>query len=426
MPQDVYIIGAAMTRFGKHLEKGVKVLTGEVLELVLRNSGCDRRDIEAAWFANSGWGYHSFQHSIRGQVALSANGLDGIPIVNVENACASGSTALHSAWAAVRAGLYDCVLAIGVEKMYDSDRAKTMMFFMSGADVEELPEFISRFQEEERLRKNKVARQRGLEAPEEKPGGHSAFMDLYSIGARMHMEKYGTTQRQLAVIAAKAHNNSVHNPYAQFTFPMTVEEVLADREVSWPLTRAMCAPIGDGAAAAIVCSERFLRKRGSARAVRIRASVLRSGTRSGQSDICARASEAAYNMAGLGPEDVDVVELHDATAFGELHQTEQMGFCPLGEGGPFAESGATVIGGRIPVNPSGGLIARGHPIGGSGLAQIFELVTQLCGEAGARQVQGARIALAENGGGFLGAGEAAMAIHILERVQEQRGRGGLR
>lgn len=416
MAQDVYIIGTAMTKFGKYIEKGMKVLTGEALELVLKDCGLERRDMEAAWFSNSGWGYHSFQHAVRGQVALSANGLEGIPIINVENACASGSTALHSAWAVVKAGIYDCVLAIGAEKMYDNDRAKTMMFFMSGSDVEELTSFMAKFQEEERLRREKEAKEKGIEVPKERPGGHSAFMDLYSIGARLHMEKYGTTQRQLACIASKAHNNSVHNPLAQFTFPMTVEEVLSDREVSYPLTRAMCAPVGDGAAAAVLCSERYLKKRGSARAIRIRASVLRSGTRVGESDICTRASKAAYGMAGLGPEDIDVVELHDATAFGELHQTEQMGFCPVGEGGPFAESGATAIGGKIPVNPSGGLIARGHPVGGSGLAQIYELVGQLHGEAGPRQVQRARIALAENGGGFLGRGEAAMGIHILERI----------
>ena len=416
MAQDVYIIGTAMTKFGKHLEKGIKTLTGEALDLVLKDCGLERKDMEAAWFSNGGWGYHSFQHAIRGQVALSANGLEGIAIVNVENACAGGSTALHSAWAAVKAGIYDCVLAIGAEKMYDNDRAKTMMFFMSGADVEELPAFMAKFQEEERLRREKEAHEKGIEPPKEQPGGHSAFMDLYSIGARMHMDRYGTTQRQLACIAAKAHKNSVNNPYAQFTFPMTVEEVLSDREVSYPLTRAMCAPVGDGAAAAVLCSERFLKERAPGRAIRIRASVLRSGTREGESDICARASKAAYEMAGLGPQDIHVVEVHDATAFGELHQTEQMGFCPLGEGGPFAESGDTAITGKIPVNPSGGLIARGHPLGASGLAQIFELTGQLYGEAGPRQVQGARIALAENGGGFLGRGEAAMGIHILEKI----------
>ena len=416
MSQDVYIIGTAMTKFCKYLEKGVKTLAGEALDLVLKDAGLSRGDIEAAWFSNSGWGYHSFQHAVRGQVALSANGLEGLPIVNVENACASGSTALHSAWAAVKAGIYDCVLALGAEKMYDADKAKTMMMFMSGSDVEELSVFMEKFREAEQKRKEKEAHEKGLEPPKPGGGGHSAFMDLYSIGARMHMEKYGTTQRQYAVIAAKAHMNSVMNPYAQYTFPMTVEEVLADREVSFPLTRAMCAPVGDGAAAVILCGEKFLKRRGTRRSLRIRASVLKSGTRTGDNDICARASRAAYEMAGLGPEDIHVVEVHDATAFGELHQCEQMGFCPVGEGGPFAESGATAIGGKIPINPGGGLIARGHPVGASGLAQVFELAAHLNGEAGKRQVTGARMALAENGGGFLGTGEAAMAVHILEKV----------
>lgn len=417
MSEDVYIVGAGMTKFGKYLEKSVKALTGEALGLVLSDCGLELEDIEAAWFSNSSWGISSFQHCIRGQVALSANGLQGLPVTNVENACAGASTALNSAWMAVKAGQFDCVLAIGVEKLYDNDRSKTMYGFISGTDVEVTLDMIARFQEEERRKREEQGRLEGKEAAKEKPGGHSAFMDLYALGARMHIDRFGTTQRQLAVIAAKAHNNSTLNPLAQYTFPMTVEEVLADREVAWPLTRAMCAPIGDGAAAAVVCSESFLRKKGFSNPVRIRASVLKSGTRQGENDICGRASRAAYDMAGIGPEDVDVVELHDATAFGELYQTEQMGFCPIGEGGPFAESGATSLGGRIPVNPSGGLMARGHPIGASGLAQIYELVTHLRGNAGKRQVEGCRIAMAENGGGFLGRGEAAMAIHILEKVK---------
>ena len=416
MGENVYIIGTGMIKFGKYLEKGIKALTGEALELVIRDCGLSRDDIEAAWFSNSAWGFQ-FQHCIRGQVALSANGLEGIPITNVENACASASTALNSAWMAIKSGQFDCVLAIGVEKLYSTDRSQVMAGFISGTDVEVTMQMIAKFQEEERKKKEEQAKQLGQEAAKEKPGGHSAFMDLYAMGARIHMDRYGTTARQLAVIAAKAHNNSTLNDLAQYTFPMTVDEVLADREVAWPLTRAMCAPIGDGAAAAIICSERFLKKLGNKRSVRIRASVLKSGKREGENDICGRASNAAYAMAGLGPEDIHVAEVHDATAFGELYQTEQMGFCPIGEGGPFAESGATAIGGKIPVNPSGGLMARGHPIGASGLAQIYELVTHLRGEAGKRQVQGCRTAMAENGGGFLGQGEAAMAIHILERVK---------
>lgn len=411
MSDNIYIIGVGMIKFGKYLDKSVKDLTGEALRDVVRDADVSMDDIEAAWFSNSQWGMYAFQHCIRGQVALSAHGLDRISIVNVENACASGSTALHSAWTAIKAGLYDCTLAIGVEKLFDEDRKMVMKGFMAGTDVEETTRLIEKIKSEQ---KQKASAEKGDTG---KSRGHSVFMDFYARGARLHMEAYGTTQHQLAVIAAKAHNNSALNPLAQYTFPMTVEQVMADRAVAFPLTRAMCAPIGDGAAAAILCSERYLKKHGINRAVKIRASVLKSGTRSGLPDVYQRASKAAYEAAGLGPQDIDVAEVHDATAFGELYQYEKLGFCPEGEGGPFAESGATLIGGKIPVNTSGGLISRGHPIGASGLAMAHELTTQLRGEGGKRQVENARIALAENGGGTLGVGEAAMAIHIFEKAR---------
>ncbi|MBW2140402.1 MAG: thiolase family protein [Deltaproteobacteria bacterium] len=294
---------------------------------------------------------------------------------------------------------------------------KNLDGFISGTDVEETRQLIKQIQEEakqKRKQEEKEAKEKGIELPPEK--SHSVFMDFYARGARDHMAKYGTTQRQLAVIAAKAHNNSTLNPLAQYTFPQTVEQVMADREVAFPLTRAMCAPVGDGSAAAIVCSESFLKKHPSARAVLIRASVMQSGNKLGVNDASIRAAKLGFEMAGVGPEDIHVMEVHDATAFGELHQVEQLGFCPVGEGGPFAESGATSLGGKIPVNPSGGLISRGHPIGASGLAQTYELVTHLRGEAGKRQVENAKIAMAENGGGTIGGGEAAMAIHIYEKI----------
>jgi acetyl-CoA acetyltransferase len=414
MSENVYIIGVGMIKFGKYLEKSIKDLTGETLSLVIKDGDLTLDDIEAAWFANSSWGINSFQHCIRGQVALSANGLEKIPIINVENACAGASTALHAAWTAVKAEIYNCVLAIGVEKLYDEDRKKVMQGFIAGTDVEETTRLIDEWKKQQRKKKQE-ARKEGEKAGSEKPGDHTIFMDFYAMGARWHMQQYGTTQRQLAVIAAKAHNNSILNPLAQYTFPMTVEQVLEDREVAYPLTRAMCAPIGDGAAAAIICSEKYLKQHPAKRAVLIRASVLKSGTRSGKSDICDRTVKTAYDMARLGPADIQIAELHDATAFGELYLTEKLGFCPEGQGGPFAESGATDLGGRIPVNTSGGLISRGHPIGASGLAQIYELVTQLRGEAGKRQVRNPRIAMTENGGGTLGLGEAAVAIHILEK-----------
>jgi acetyl-CoA acetyltransferase len=411
MSDPVYILGTGMLKFGRHLDRSIKSLAGEALALVCADAGIPMERIGAAWFSNSLWGLFSGQHCIRGQVALSANGLDRIPVINVENGCAGGSTALHSAVTAVKAGLYDCVLAMGAEKVYDQDREKVMRAFASGADVEIIEQFVRALN----AQKKKEHRDEEKKGRDEKKEGHSSFMDLYAAGARMHMDIYGLTQRQLAAVAAKSHGNSALNPLAQYTFPMTVDDVLADRVVSYPLTRAMCAPIGDGAAAAIVCSASFLRQCSNERAVRVRASVMQSGRLTGASDISKRTAKLAYDMAGAGPDDIGVAEIHDATVFGEIYQSEQLGFCPEGEGGVIAEQGKTSLSGSIPLNPSGGLISRGHPIGASGLAQIHELVTQLRGEAGKRQVPNPRLALAENGGGFIGMGEASMAIHILEK-----------
>ena len=413
MSDTVYVLGVGMTKFGKYLDKSIKTLTGEALERVLSDCELARDDLEAAWFANSYWGMYTMQHGIRGQVALSANGLEAVPITNLENACGGGSSALHGAWTAVKAGLYDCVLALGAEKIYDTDRAKMMLSFATGSDVDEWTKTAERFKANEPKSGGKESARGADETGKEKKG-YSPAMDMYASGARRAMKEHGLTQRQLAVVAAKAHNNSVLNPLAQYTFPMTVEEVLADREVAYPLTRAMCAPVGDGAAAAVLCSERFLRRRSSRRAVAIRASILRSGRREGGRDTGPRAAKAAYEEAGIGPEDVEVAEVHDATAYGEVEVCEELGFCPVGEGGAFAESGVTAIDGQLPINTGGGLIARGHPVGATGLAQLFELTTQLRGEAGKGQVHSPRIALAENGGGLLGSGPAAVCVHVLE------------
>ncbi|MFX1449313.1 MAG: thiolase family protein [Promethearchaeota archaeon] len=414
MSDKVYVYSVGMIKFGKYLEKGIKKLIGEALGSLQKDFDLGFDEIEAAWFSNSGWGMRDNQHSIRGQVALSANGIDKIPITNVENACAGGSTAFHAAWTAIKAGLYDCTLAIGVEKLYDEDRKRVMEGFITGTDVEVTTKFIEQLKKWAEKQKEKKVKTQGVDEKKGKKGGHSAFMDLYAMAARNHMKKYGTTQKQLAEVAAKNHTNSSLNPLAQYNFPMTVEQVLEDYEVAYPLTRSMCAPIGDGAAAAIICSEKFLKQHLNPRSVLIRASVLKSGSWK-KDDIAQRAAATAYEMAGLDPKEINVAEVHDATAFGEIHQIEQMRFCPIGKGGPFTESGATKIGGKIPVNTSGGLLSRGHPIGASGLAQIYELVTQLRGEAGERQVK-AKIALAENGGGNIGPGEAALCIHILEKL----------
>jgi len=388
-------------------------MANEAVQLVLDDAGLEKDDIQAAYVSNTFWGMFSNQHSIRGEFMLWDVGLKGIPIVNCENACAGASTALHLGYMAVRSGMYDVVMALGSEKITHENKALSLSAYATCMDVENFESHINMFME---LNKKLDFRLPDGETP---PGeGRSIFMDAYAMGARWHMKTFGTTQRQLAAICAKNHWHGSMNPKAQYQENMTVEDVLAAKPVTYPLTRPMCAPVGDGAAAAILCSENYLKKLSGARPVRIRASVLGSGTDRDLDgvDIGERLSKQAYEIAGLGPDGIDLAELHDATAYGELHQYEAMGFCPLGEGGPFAESGATRLGGAIPVNTSGGLECRGHPIGASGLAQIHEVVCQLRGEAGKRQVKGARIGLTENGGGNLGVEEASMTIHILEKV----------
>ena len=425
----VYVIGVGMIKFGKNFDKTMKSMTGEALELAIKDCDLNSKEIEAAWFSNSGWGMAEFQHCIRGQVALSANGIDKIPITNIENACAGGSTAFQGAWMSIKANVYDCALAIGTEKMYYQRPSKrksssgkrssgggSMAGFLAGTDVERTRKLIAQLKKQIQEGNEKAAKEKGDDQKQKKKE-HSMFMDFYAMASRNHMKRYGTTQRQLAAIAAKNHNNSTMNPLAQYTFPQTIEQVMEDYVVAFPLTRAMCAPIGDGSAAAILCSEKFLDQHPNLRdrAVLIRASILKSGSWK-KDKICKRASDAAYEMSGLGPEEIHVAEVHDATAFGELHIIEQLGFCPVGKGGPFVEEGATELDGKIPVNPSGGLLARGHPIGASGIAQIYELITQLRGEAGKRQVKDPKIALAENGGGNIGSGEAALCVHIFEKI----------
>jgi acetyl-CoA acetyltransferase len=231
------------------------------------------------------------------------------------------------------------------------------------------------------------------------------------------MDTFGTTQRQMAAVASKNHFHSSLNPLSQFRNDMSVDEVMNSRLISWPLTLPMCAPISDGAAAAVVCSKDALSRFDISRAVRVHACELGTGRdrdpAAFDQHVSRLTSLRAYEKAGVGPEDMSVAEVHDASAFAEIQHTENLGFCAYGEGGPLVESGATRLGGHIPVNPSGGLESKGHPIGASGLGQIYELGVQVRGEAGGRQVEGVQFAIAENGGGFHGVEEAAVCITIL-------------
>ncbi len=465
--RNAFVIGVHTIQFGKYLQKSIKDLSTETVNGCLKDAEMDQKDIQALWFSNSGWGNTKGQDCIRGQVALRPMGMDTIPITNVENACASGSTAFHHAWLGVSSGLYDVTMAVGAEKLYLSNKTATFAGFLGGIDIEncvEIAEGLSDFTLTDEDKKNIESFKRKYQstpdktasAPKKKKplkatlkelkdtivvgialgekigydtvnrmrkyssGDHSPFMDIYGYAARQHMKKYGSTVEQLASIASKTHFNSTLNPNAQYRFEVPVEKILADRIISFPITRSMCAPIGDGAASAIVCSEEIVKRLGlSSQAVKIRASILGSGKHYPDGtegpDIGERLANAAYEKAGVGPEDINLAEVHDATSFGELIQAENLGFCEKGMGGVLAEQGETALTGKIPINTSGGLTSRGHPIGASGLAQIHELVTQLRGRAEKRQVENPVLAMGENGGGALGTEEAAMCMHILEK-----------
>ena len=333
-------------------------------------------------------------------------------MINVEGGCATASMALHGAWKDILSGEADFSLAIGVEKTFVPDDARrTMEIFEGGIDQLDPAEWMVYYQD--------AGAQAGKPFAPNAAGG-TLFMDTYAMQAAWHMKAHGTTREQIAVGASKNHAMGALNPKAQYRFEITAEQVLADREVSWPLTRSMCAPIGDGAAAALLCSARALQTmppRVRERAVRVRASVLTGGKyrRLDEPGLSRVAAERAYARAGIGPSDVDVAEVHDATSFCEIYQAEMLGFCDIGQGGAFVGGGHSTLGGRTPINLSGGLVSKGHPVGATGLSMIYELTAQLRGECGARQVTGADIALAENGGGVIGFEEAACAVTLLQR-----------
>jgi len=410
---DVFIAGVGMTPLGKFPNLSVKQLTHMAVTQALMDAGASMTQIEAAWFSNSRQGQMEGQNSIRGQCALRAMGFESIPIVNVENACCSSSTGLNQAFAALRAGLADIALVVGAEKMFYPEKKELMLqAFRGGWDVHAEAET-------ERLL---LSLGEGVKIPPEAAadtGPRSVFMDIYAAVARQHMSLHGTTQRQIACVAAKSHWHSTMNPLAQYQQDMSADEVLADKTISWPLTRSMCAPLSDGAAAVVLCSERKLHLLNEHRAVRVLASALASGSNRNPHDLSRHigrvAADRAYEQAEIAPDDIDLAEVHDATSFAEILHVENLRLCEPGEGGRMAERGDTRLGGRMPVNTSGGLVSKGHPIGATGAIQIHELVTQLRGEAGKRQVRNARFAVAENGGGFYGAEEAATVVTILAR-----------
>jgi acetyl-CoA acetyltransferase len=410
MKMNAYVAGVGMTRFGKFLERGLKSLGEEAVTQALADAGVGTADIQAAWVGNAAAGLVTGQECIRGQVVLRKAGIGQIPIINVENACASASTAFNQACAMVSAGLYDTVLALGVEKLYDEDKQKSFAAFSGAVDVEAMVEIMAN------LKKNAEA-----SGASKASGGagknRSMFMDIYASAARNHMKTYGTTVEQFAGVSAKNSFHGSLNERAQFREALTIEDVLQSPMIAEPLTRPMCSPIGDGAAAVVVVSEKKAKELGLKNAVRVHACALHSGwdRAPGEAGVAEYAANLAYNEAGVGPEDLSVIELHDASAPAEIMAYESLGLCGKGEGGKLISDGVTRLGGRLPVNTSGGLLRKGHPVGATGIAQIVELAEQLQGRAGKRQVEGAKLALAHNGGGSLGTDAAALCVTILGR-----------
>jgi acetyl-CoA acyltransferase len=386
----VVVAGIGQTVFGKFLDTSVRSLAEEALQLAACDAAIDPERIEIVYFANALSGLITGQETIRGQVALRHTGLMGKPIVNVDNACASGSSAFQLAWLSVASGQVDVALAIGAEKLTHPDKSVTFAAYASGVDVEE--------------------RERAMRAT---PDNRSIFMDIYAQRTRRYMDRSGATPEDFALVTVKSRHAASLSPWAQFKTETTQREVLESRMVSAPLTLPMCSPIADGAAAAVLVSE-DVAKSLKTPPVRVRATAAVSANRDGVEPVAAaRAAERAYAAAGLGPRDIHVAELHDASASAEIMLYEHLGFAERNRGVELIREGVTSVGGALPVNPGGGLLSRGHPVGATGIAQIVELTTQLRGAAGARQRPGASVALAECSGGQIGADSATAAVTIL-------------
>lgn len=376
---DAYILGADMIAFGRYPDKTPGQLAAEAALLALDDCGLSIRDVGVLYCGSS---FNAA--SMLGQQVLKQIGQTGIPCINVSNACASGATAVREAFVAVKSGLYDVALAVGAEK---NPRG------MLGGPAVDGPSPEGLF-------------------------GSTSMPAVFAEAGMVHANRYGTTIEQFAQVAVKNHHHATMNPKAAYRKETPLEEVLASEMIAWPLTKLMCSANVDGAAAAVIVSEKKARELGMSRAVRIRASALtsdpyepRNPVMFDANSVTRLAAQQAYEMAGLGPEDLHLVELHDCFATAELLHYENLGLCGEGEAGRLIDSGATALGGRIPVNVSGGLLSKGHPIGATGVANMVEIVMHLRGEAGQRQVEGARIGLSH----VLGFG-AATGVHILEKA----------
>lgn len=385
--REVFVAGVAMTRFAKQPGRTLKDLTAEAVQGALKDAGRTGSDVAAAYVGNAVAGTITGQEMVLGQVVLRPLGIGAIPVINVENACASAATAFHLAWQAIACGVHEVVLAVGVEKMTHPDKALSFAAIGGSVDMDTVPPDL--------------------------PSGRSFLMDLYAANAIAYMDRTGATAADLATVVVKNQHNGALNPFAQYGGTLTVEDVLAARMIVEPFTLPMCSPISDGAAAALLVSADAAGQLDAP--VRVLASTVRSASADGSTSVTELAAQAAYAVAGVGASDMDCIEVHDAAASAELTLCEQIGLAAPGGGPALLRSGATWLGGRTPVNTSGGLLSRGHPIGATGLGQIVEIVTQLRGGAGPRQVPGARHGMTQNSGAWHEHDNMVSAVHIFGR-----------
>lgn len=376
--RQVHVAGVATTKFGRHTDRTLGSLATEATEHALKDADLVASQVGAAVFSNAAEGVLSGQEMIRGQVSLKGTGLEGLPIVNTENACASGGSALHLAWLMVASGQHDVVIAVGAEKLIHPDKQRSFDAIESGTD-------------------------RSL-TPDGNVAG-SVMMGAYAAEAREYSERFGDVTPAMAAVAVKNREWARLNPAAQFQTSITADDVLESRLVAAPLHLLMCSPLTDGAAAVVLSAS-------PSGGVRMTHSSMVSHD-SAQDPVVMRAARTAYEASAIGPTDVDLFQLHDACAFAEILQYEQIGLADPGKGAEFVLAGRSGLGGSAPVNTDGGLLSRGHALGATGLAQVAEMTVQLRGIAGARQVDDARTALAVNAGGWMGSDYAAAVATLL-------------
>jgi acetyl-CoA acetyltransferase len=384
-PNKVMVAGGAVGPFGRHLARSLPDLANEAIVEAVAAARVARSDIAAAFVGNAFGGAITDQESILAQTLLAPAGICGIPMRTIKNACSSGADAVHLGWSAIAYGQYDCVLVLGAEKLTHDDKLRAFKALATATDHAPLSD------------------------------GRSVFVDINADRAKTYMDQYGAMPEHFARVAAKNRDHARLNDRAAERRPLSVAEVLADRVVVPPLTRAMCGGIADGAACIILVSEDFAKRRGIKGMSEIVASSVVSGIPGGSAEGNAthRAARGAYEASGVDARDIAVAEVHDPTSPQELFDIEDLLFCGRGEAIRLLEDGDTAIGGRIPVNTSGGLTSRGHPVGATGVAQIVEIHEQLTGCAGARQVAGAKVGLAQMAGGLLGNDSAIASVHLL-------------